>query len=150
MNLDDISEVSMDYELFHEMLNWCINKEILSSSYNHGWKPFKNGQQILVNRDYTIKFCFQSSTISDRGNKKTFYKIVRGGRPLPKYGHGKNRGDEAIERLGRDTPSFEEMIYPAISRCQNHIFKIKRGYRRELFVGRRGENSPIDFDDINF
>lgn len=75
MNLDDISEVSMDYELFHEMLNWCINKEILSSSYNHGWKPFKNGQQILVNRDYTIKFCFQSSTISDRGNKKHFIRL---------------------------------------------------------------------------
>lgn len=128
MKMDDISEVSMDVELFNEMQHWCSQQKLFSTHYNHGWKPFKDGQNILVDRMYTLHFCFQTTTISDRnGVKKTFYKIVRGGRPTTRF--GVNSSPEDKNRLLSETPSFEAMIYPAITRCQNQIRKIKRGYR---------------------
>ena len=110
MKIDDISEVSMDVELFEEMKRWCSKQKLFSTSYNHGWKPFKDGQNILVDRVYTLNFCFQSTTISGKDQvNKTFYKIVRGGRPTTQY--GANSSPEDKKRLISETPSFEAMIF---------------------------------------
>ncbi|EGQ7840160.1 hypothetical protein BBM40_18420 [Vibrio parahaemolyticus] len=130
MKTDDITEVSLSFELYNEMKQWCSKQKLFTTSYNHGWKPFKDGQEILVDRTYTINFCFQSTTIADKhGRQNTFYKIKRGGRPTTRY--GQNSSPEDKERLRSETPSYEAMIYPALTRCQSQIRKVKRGLTLE-------------------
>ena len=126
METDDIIEVSMNFELFNEMKQWCSNRNLFSTSYNHGWKPFIDGKEILVDREYTVNFCFQETSIAEKdGTQKEFYKIVRDGRPTTRY--GSNRSPEDKKRLEEETPTFEAMIYPAVTRRQNQVRNIKRG-----------------------
>ena len=118
MKTDGITEVSLNAELFEEMKRWCSNQDLFSTSYNHGWKPFKNGKDILVDRKYTINFCFQQTSISEKnGDLKEFYKITRGGRPTTKYGD--NSSPKNKKRLEEKTPTFEAMIYPAVTHRRN-------------------------------
>jgi len=126
MKTDDITQVSMNFELFKEMKQWCNNQNLFTTSYNHGWKPFVDNKQILVDRRYTVNFCFQQTSIDEiDGTLKEFYKIVRGGRPTTKY--GPNNSPEDKKRLEEETPTFEAMIHPAITHRRNQVRKIKRG-----------------------
>lgn len=127
MKTDDINEVSMNFELFDEMFKSCSSQEWFTSFYNHGWKPFKDGKRILVDRNYTVNFCLQQTLIEESlkgGTIKKFYKIVRGGRPPTRY--GPNSRPEDKKRLKEKTPTFEAMITPAVTSRQNQVRNIKR------------------------
>ena len=125
MKTDDITEISMDSELFNEMKQWCCSKKLFSTSYNHGWKQVEHDKRILVDRQYTLKFCFQQTSIDEGNTIKHFYKIVRGGSGTTKYGPNSSPKDR--KRLGEETPTFEAMIYQAVTRRRHHVRNITHG-----------------------
>ncbi|WP_133309313.1 hypothetical protein [Parashewanella curva] len=126
MDTLNIVEISLARELFYEIEKWCKNRDLMTTHYNHGWKPLSPNENILVNRDYTLNFCLQQTKIDNfnQGTGKTYYKIVRSGRPVTKY--GRNNEEKNIKRLKDNTPSFDQMVYPIINEYQHQIRKIKR------------------------
>jgi hypothetical protein len=125
MKTDDVDEVSMDFELFSEMKDWCHSKKLFSTSYNHGWKQIANDKHIWVDRQYTVNFCFQQTSIDEGNTIKEFFKIIRRGSSTTKY--GPNSSPEDRKRLAEETPTFEAMIYPAVTRRRYQVRYIKRG-----------------------